>query len=165
MIGKITGLEIGKNKDSELDVVLLQVQITEENDIQTIQLESSNLEIIPEINDFVYINKVNDSFKIANIYETKINSDGSLTNGEARLIAKQDGAIKSFIICRVNGDVELNGNADFACRFNALETMVNDLNSKFDSHLHPHGEPNTGPPNSSLNLDPSGIKVDTVRMP
>lgn len=165
MIGKVTNLQIKKNKDGKQDVLMLQLQITESRDVQAIQLEQSGFEIVPEIGDLIVIYKVNDSFKLGSIYQNGIVPDPSLKQGETKIYAKQNGSVKSFIRCRVNGEIELNGDTDWACRFSALEAMVSDLNSKFSSHIHPSGTPNTGAPTQALDLDPSGIKVLTVRLP
>jgi hypothetical protein len=144
---------------------MLQLQVTETRDVQSVQLEQNNYEMVPEIGDLIVIYKVNDSFKLGSIYQNGVLPDSSLQQGECRVYAKQGSSVKSFMRCRINGEIELNGDSDWACRFTALEAMVNDLNSKFNSHIHPGGTPNTGAPTQPLDLDPSGIKVVTVRLP
>jgi len=144
---------------------MLQVQVTESRDIQSLQLEQSGFEIVPEIGDMIVIYKVNDSFKLGSIYQNGIVPDPSLKQGETKIYAKQGSSVKSFMRCRVSGEIELNGDIDWAVKFSALESLVNELNSKFDSHIHPGGTPNTGTPTQPLDLDPSNLKVPTVRLP
>jgi hypothetical protein len=165
MIGMVKNLEIKKNKDGKQDVLMLQLQVTEQRDIQSVQLEQSNYEMVPEIGDLIVIYKVNDSFKLGSIYQNGVLPDPSLKQGESRIYAKQGSSVKSFIRCRVNGEIELNGDSDWAVKFSALESLINELNSKFSNHIHPNGTPNTGTPTQPLDLDPSNLKVFTVRLP
>jgi len=64
-----------------------------------------------------------------------------------------DSTIKSTIISRNDGIIEINGNNDSMVRFSALETAYNELQSKYNAlvdlfNLHVHSGVTTGPGSS-----------------
>ena len=168
-IGTITGQEIKTNRDGSIAVRLLQVQISNESDVQTVQYMNPAGEDSAPINgDLVQIFSIGPSFKFAVAVEDQ-NNAASVANGGKRLFSRDPdtGAVKAFIDWLTGGDLQLNGSADFAVRFTALESMVTDLNTKYDAHTH--ADPVSGstgvPSNAPLGLDISGAKVDTVLLP
>lgn len=56
--------------------------------------------------------------------------------GETVMFSKTKEGYKSTIICRDNGNIELNGTGDFLVRFNALEEWVENLANVIDNHTH-----------------------------
>jgi hypothetical protein len=67
------------------------------------------------------------------------------------------------------GILELNGNADFAVRYNALETAFNQLQADFDAHTHLYS-PGPGTPTQTAatvasTADITPAKVDEVKLP
>jgi hypothetical protein len=167
-IGTITGQEIKTNRDGSIAARLLQVQISNESDIQTVQYMGAAGEDSAPINgDLVQIFSIGPAFKFAVAVEDQDNA-ASMGAGEKKLYSRDSaGAIAAFINFLAGGNLELNGNADFAVRFTNLESMVTSLNSKYDAHTHP--DPVSGstgtPSNAPLGLDISGAKVDTVLLP
>ena len=64
MIGIIKGRRIGKNRDGDKNVLLLQVEIIENEDARTIEIFSSG-DFNPANGTRVYICDVTDSYQIA----------------------------------------------------------------------------------------------------
>ncbi|KPK96003.1 hypothetical protein AMJ80_02360 [bacterium SM23_31] len=161
--GIITGHEIGKNKTGTKDVVLLQVRITDKDDIQTVELMSnSGYNAIPPVGARVLIVQVTPSWKIG-ITESD-NIPPSVDEGEVEIYSQENDTIKAFILLLKSGIIELNGNNDFAVRFTALETglqaFITDLNTKLAAAFTGVGGSWPG-----TSLDISGAKVDEVKLP
>jgi hypothetical protein len=88
--------------------------------------------------------------------------------GERKLYSQDGGLIKAFINLLVGGDIELNGNANTAVAFAALETAFNQLKSDFNTHTHTGvttGPGVSGTPSTPSAADMSGAEVDTVKLP
>ena len=164
MIGTVTGFEIGKNRDASQDVLLLQVQISEPDDVQTVEyMSAAGDDSVPPIGSRVTILQAGSAWKIAIASQDSIVP--SMDEGERKIYSSKDGAIKAFINWLSTGILELNGNNDFAVRFNALDAQITVLNSKYDAHFHPDPVSGvTGPPTVALGLDISGAKVDEVKI-
>ncbi len=183
-IGIVTGTEIGPNKDSDEDVLLLQVTMLDENDVQTVELMTqSGEDSRPVIGSVVSIVQTGDADKIAIAVDDGIVP--SVDEGEkelyslAQLIPGTGNFIKKARIkWKTNGELEINGNQDFAVRFDELETAFNELKTDFnnlitlfDAHLHSGvttGPGNSGPPTApgtGSTADISDAKVETVLMP
>lgn len=168
MIGTVTGQEIKKNRDGSIAVRLLQVQVSNESDIQTVQYMGPAGEDSAPINgDKVQIFSVGPAFKFAMSVEDQGNP-ANVDEGEKQLYSRDsNGAVAALINFMANGVLELNGVADFAVRFSKLADMVTDLNTKYDAHTHT--DPVSGstgtPSNAPLSLDISGAKVDEVLLP
>lgn len=56
--------------------------------------------------------------------------------GESVMFSKTKEGYKATIICRKNGNIELNGTGDFLVRFNELEKWVGKLADNIDQHTH-----------------------------
>ena len=174
--GIVTGQEIGKNLDGENDVRIIQVEVTEPDDVQTIQqISVSGDDISPVNGDTVVIIEVSEAYKIVIGSQDKISP--TVLDGERKIYSQADGSIKSYIYCKADGVLELNGNADFAVRFSELETAFNtlkdDFNSfvttKYNTHVHPTAPVGpTTPPSlvgTSSTADVSGAKIETIKVP
>jgi len=165
LIGKVTGSRIAKNKDGAGNVRLLQVEITTPEDIQTVELISGGGEEYNPPNDsLVLITQVSDAWKLG----IGIN-DGiapSMDEGERKIYSIAAAAISAYINLLNDGIIEINGNSDFAVRYNALKTAFDQLKSDYNAHKHPTAA--TGPPSipdtiSTADMSPS--KVDEVKLP
>lgn len=85
--------------------------------------------------------------------------------GEKKLYSRdENGNLKGLIYIMKDGIIELNGNADFAVKFNSLDTglqaFITDLNLKLTAAFA--AVPYTWP-GTSLNVDSS--RVDEVKLP
>lgn len=177
MTGIVTGFEIGKNRNGTGDVVLLQVRISDQKDIQTVELMTPpGDDSIPPIDSRVVILQVSSSWKIAIANQDGISPQSGA--GEKRLYSQSGGSEAAYVYLRDDGKIEINGNADFAVAFNDLKSGFDQLKSNFNTfvttifNLHTHissapASP-TGPPvptgsSSSASIDAS--KVEEVLLP
>ncbi len=190
-IGRITGRKIGKNRDGTKNVLLLQVEITAPEDIQTVELISQDGEDTnPVDNSRVVIIPIGQAYKIAIAVDDGIEPDAAQVPGEKKIYSSDGGAIKAFIqwfktgamiisgtLLQILGStkieitapiIEVNGNADFAVRYTVLETAFQAFQSEFDAHIHIGvlvGPANTGVPIVPSAADITPAKVTTVKLP
>ena len=170
--GIITGYEIGKNQDGDKDVVLLQVRITDKDDIQMVELMNNpGDDSVPAIGSRVAILQIGSAWKIGvavSDYITPITQDG-----EKRIYSQDSGVVKAFITLLKSGIIEINGNTDFAVRFSVLETGFNQLKADFNAFLtHLHAGVTTGggisgppaPPVVPSTASIAGAKIDEVKV-
>ena len=166
MIGTVRGFEIGPNRDGTNDVLLLQVEMSDPDDIQTVEYFSgAGDDTIPPVGSLVTILSVGRAWKIA--IASNDNIAPSMTEGERKIYSSDGGVIKAFINWLSSGILELNGNSDFAVRFNALETGFNTLRSDHNTFLvHVHGASGTPPvpPAVPSTASISAAKVDEVKI-
>jgi hypothetical protein len=74
-----------------------------------------------------------------------VNEIAEAKGGEIQIYSfDSKGKKKSYVFCKSNGNVELNGNGDNAVRYSKLELAFNELQAKFNtlllkynSHTHP----------------------------
>jgi len=181
-IGKITKIEKGVNRESGPVVVLLQVQLTDDGDVQTVQLMNPPGEDnMPVVGSRVVVHDVGSALKIA--YAANDGLEPSMAEGEKMIYSLESGIIKGFIklyetgniiiegakvTLTASGDLELNGNVDYAVRFNALQTQLTAFMVMLLAHTHSgvaSGAATSGTVNSPLTLDISTAKATTVRLP
>lgn len=161
--GIITGRTITTNRDGSGDRVMLQVQITNSDDIQTVEYVSLPGQDENPINGSrVYIIEVSDSYKIGIAVDDGVTP--AMETGEKRLYSLSDaGVIQAFIKLLKTGIIEINGDADFAVRFTALEAqmqiLVTDINAAFATKVNGSGAA------GGLVLDLSSAKVSEVKLP
>ena len=164
MIGTVKGFQIGPNRDGTNDVLLLQVEMSDPDDIQTVEYFSgAGDDTIPPEGSLVTILSVGRAWKIA--IASNDNIAPSMAEGERKIYSSNGGAIQAFINWLSTGILELNGNSDFAVRFGALEAGFNQLKSDYNLHTHPTAP--TGPisvPSIISTASISGAKVDEVKI-
>ena len=167
-IGTVTGRAVGKNRDGTEDVMLLQVEISDPDDVQTIQLmtpagEDDN----PITGSQVLILDIGNAFKAAITVDDGVAP--FMDPGEKKLYSLDtSGVIKAFINLLASGNIELNGNDDNAVRFEALQTKMTALEAQLIAHVHPgvtSGGANTGVSATLFDIDISAAKVDEVTLP
>lgn len=87
--------------------------------------------------------------------------------GEKKLYSRDsNGDTQAVIYLKLDGTIEINGNADFAVAFNDLKTGFDTLVSNFNSHTHPTAPSGpVSPPSipSTASIDAS--KVSGVKLP
>jgi len=165
MIGTVKGFEIGKNRDGTKNVLLLQVEMSDPDDIQTVEYFSgAGDDTIPPEGSLVTILSVGSAWKIA--IASNDNIAPTMDEGERKIYSSSGGAIKAFINFLKDGTLEINGNSDFAVAFNDLKAGFDSFVATFNSHMHPTAA--TGPPSppitpSTDNIDAS--KISEVKLP
>jgi len=173
--GKVLSQEIKKNRDGENDVRMLSVEITEPDDIQEIQqIFLSGEDNAPAPGDDVVILEISETYKIVIAIEDGVTP--SVEVGERAMYSRDDNVVKAFVYLKNDGQMILNGDGDFAVRYNELETAfevlradLNDLVTTYNSHTHPTAP--TGPVSvpSSLGIesfaDITPSKIDSIEVP
>ena len=172
--GIVTGSEFKKNRDGGNARLLLQVQITDADDVQTVEYmsppgEDSN----PPDGSKVLIVDVGLAYKIAIAADDNIQP--SMQEGEKKLYSISDGSIAAFINFLQGGTIEINGNNDFAVRFSELETGFNQMKTDFNNFINifnTHTQVVSGGsaqapaiPGVQTSADISGAKVNEVKLP
>lgn len=170
--GIITGYEIGPNRSGTKNVVLLQVRITDKDDIQTVELmNNAGNGSIPPVGERVVIVQIGAAWKIGIAESDNISPE--IEDGECHIYSQDNDLIKAFIKLLKTGILELNGNTDFAVRFSALETGFNQLKADHNAFLtHLHGGVTTGggisgppaPPVAPSTASIAGAKVEEVKI-
>lgn len=174
--GKIKGFEVKKNRDGSGDRLMLQVEISDPDDTQTVELMSqSGDDAVPPIDSRVLITSVGSAYKIAVAVDDGITP--SMAEGERKIYSIDAGAIAAFINFLNTGILELNGNADFAVRYGQLQTAFDELKADFNNfittvyNLHSHPTAPTGPVStpsvtgSSSAADITGAKIEEIKVP
>jgi hypothetical protein len=176
-IGTVVGSEITKNKDADEDSRVLQVELTNADDIQSIeQLGQTGEDSNPQPGARVIVLDLGPAYRVA-----VATSDGitpTAAEGEKEIYSYDANGNKlAYIKLVSDGTVELNGNADFAVAFDDLQTAFNQLRDDFNNfvttvyNLHNHPTAPVGPVSppalvgTSSSADMSGAKVDTVKVP
>lgn len=166
--GDIISSFTAKNQDSTDDRWLLQTQLTEAGDVQTVEkYQHSGFASRPPETSKVIIERLSDTYLVSVAeYDGVLNDD--LNAGDTRVYSVSSGAVSAFINYLAGGNVEINGNADFAVRYNALQTQFDELKTAFNTHTHSgvaSGSSSTGGATPQSAADITTTKVDTVKLP
>jgi phage gp45-like len=161
-LGTVTGQEIKTNRNGEIDVRLLQVQFSNDRDIQTVQHFNPSGEDSGPINgDEVIVFDLGPAFKVA--VSTQDALAAVVGAGEKKLYSRDSaGAIKAFINLLANGNVQVNGATDTAVRFAALNTALQGLVTAINAVLA--GKQDGSGAAGTLTLDLSAAESDTVEL-
>jgi len=182
-IGRVTGSEITNNRDGDDIVRLLQVEITDTDDIQTVeQIRGLGDDQNPQDDSAVIIADLGKAWKIAIGLDDGV--DPTMTEKGERQIYSYDSdrIIKAFIRLLADGTININGDADNAVRFSELKTAFDQLKSDFDNamdyiNIHIHNDslgapttppfsppwPETGIQPSTADINPA--KIDEIKVP
>ncbi len=161
-VGTVRGREIRKNRNGSADVLLLQVEISDADDIQTVELMTqAGDEYSPVDGSRVLLVQLGPAWVVAVTADDLIPPE--IAAGERRTYSQDGGTRKASIYWRTSGQLELNGIGDFAVKFNALETAFNQLKDDFDNHDGHFSPTNSKPAASTADISPA--KVDTVELP
>lgn len=161
-IGKVTGQEIRKNRDGAADVRLLQVRMSNDSDIQTVQyMPMAGDDAPPQDGDLVAVLSIGPAFQVAlGIQDSVV---PSMDSGEKKIYGRNGaGDIASFINFLASGNLELNGNANTAVRFSPLNTALQSLVTAINAVLATKAD--AGGAAGTLTLDLSGSESPTVKI-
>ena len=161
--GTITGRTITTNRDGTNQRVMLQVQMTNPDDIQTVEYVSlPGQDENPIDGSRVFILEVGESYKIAIAVDDGVTP--AMETGEKRLYSVSDaGDIQAFINILKTGIIEVNGDADNAVRFAALDVALQTLVASINAVLATKADASGAA--GVLTLDLSTAKVDEVLLP
>jgi GH15 family glucan-1,4-alpha-glucosidase len=176
--GKITGSSIEVNIDTENNVRMLDVEVTDENDVQGIEqvlFAGDDIGLVDGATAIIL--KVSEVFKI--VIGVRDGIEPSMGEGERKIYSQSGGSIKAYTNYLKDGIQELNGNNDFITAFNEMKTafdqMKGDLNgiinawNAFATAYAPGGPSAVGTPPSLSNVstssaDMSGAKCSTLKV-
>lgn len=163
--GKVTDQTIAKNIDGKNNVRILQVEITDKEDVQTIQaVYFGGEDNAPVIGSTVYILQISPAFKIVIGVDDGIVP--TVNAGERKLYSSENGVIKAFLYLLSSGQMHLNGTGDFAVRFNALEAGFNELKNDFNAHSHPTAPTGpVSPPSVPSTASIATAKINSIEVP
>ena len=105
---------------------------------------------------------MSENYKIEIAQRDKIES--TMDAGENKIYSQSGDAIKAFINWLNTGILELNGNNDFAVRFNALKTGFDLLVTNFNAHVHTETGGTTSAPTVPSTADIDASKVNEVKI-
>ena len=163
MTGIVTGFAVGKNRNGTKNVVLLQVRISDAKDIQTIELMTpAGDDSIPPNGARVSILQVSNSYKIAIAQNDNI--DPIMDVGEKMIYSQLNNSITAFIKLFTDGIIHLNGDNDYAVRFNDLKSGFDLLVTNFNSHVHTETGGTTSTPTIPSTADIDAAKVNEVKI-
>lgn len=164
-IGNLINQLIEKNRDGDQLVRMLKLQITDPDDVQSVEyMQGPGEDSNPPLDSQVLTLSLGEAWQLAIALNDGVEPDPSLLKGEKKVYASDSGVIKSFITLLKSGVIKINGDADFAVRYNALNTalqaFITDLNAKLFTAFAtvPYSWPGTS-------VDISGSKVDKVKLP
>jgi phage gp45-like len=189
LTGIVRGREITKNKDGTTNKILLQVELTSPDDIQTVEyINHDGEDSSPPDGSLVVVLAISQGYKIAIACDDGILAESvpgekilySQLNGEKRtsIIMKTDGSLEmetlstlgireSFIKLDSTG-IDLNGSTDFAVRFSALEAAFAAFIAHYNLHFHgnvTNGGDQSDPITLKAVIDLLPAKVSSVRLP
>lgn len=134
-IGTVVGSEVKKNKDGDDDVRILQVEFSNKDDVQSVELfPGSGEEVSPMPGDKVIVVDLSPSYRIAvssNCYKVP-----EVDFGEKMIYSYDENGIPlSHIIMHDDGNVEIQGDGDYAVRFNELKSAFDELKSNLNDAI------------------------------
>ena len=170
--GRVTGSEKTTNKDSEARVLLLQVEISDPDDVQTVELfRHAGVDYTPPDGSNVLLLELGRAWKAA--FATDDGIEPRTEKGEYLVYSSEDGTVKAYAWFKKSGDLELNGDDDNAVRYSKLEQAFNQLKADFEAHIHDTtatiGQgPTAGvisPPTAKSTADITQAKIDSIKVP
>jgi len=168
-IGKITGQSVEKNRDGDKPVRMLQVEITDPDDLQQVELfRQSGEDYNPPSGSRVIVLNLGRAFRVGVAVDDRI--EPSMGEGERKVYSIDSGSVSAFINLLSGGDLELNGNADFAARFNELKAGFDELRSDYNLHTHkylpgPGVAVETVVPSVASTASIDAAKIDEIKVP
>lgn len=166
--GTVTGRTVTTNRDGTTQRLMLQVQMSDPDDIQTVEyVPMPGTDDNPINGTKVFIIDVGPGYLIAIGADDGVDPWGD--TGDKRLYSVDDlGVVQAFIKLLKSGIIEVNGNADFAVRFNELQSKLTALESQLKTHVHPGvtaGGASTAASVTAFDIDISSAKVNEVKLP
>jgi hypothetical protein len=115
--GRVTGYEIGKNKEGEIDTLLLQVEISEPDDVQTVELYGSGgRDYNPPTNSTVIVLSIADAMKIAVAVNDGIVPESEPGEAELYSVDEYGGEKKARVKVFTDGKCKINEGGPAAAR-------------------------------------------------
>jgi len=115
MIGKVIGSAVDVNRDSDGNVRLLTVEITEGDDLQEIELfRHAGVDYNPPVGSIVVIQALSDAFKVGVAVDDGIEPEAE--EGEYEIYSSEGGSKKARVKCDSDGNVVHNAGSRLVAR-------------------------------------------------
>lgn len=176
--GVVSGWEIKKNKDGDQPVRLLQVIISDPQDVQTVEWMGNSGEddglvagmtvLIGTVGSTKFAFAADDGLEPdAGGNEKKIySSENGVKAAEINLRKNGDIEIKSKSGASVNlktsGEIELNGNTDFVISFTQLQTLLTQFALDINTELAKYQL--LSPPSIPVTIDITASKMENIKI-
>jgi phage gp45-like len=178
--GKVIGNTIGPNSGGDTDVRLLIVELSDGDDIQTVEYyDDGGRDYLPPDGAEVVVLDISPSHRVAVAVDDL--QDSTVLKGELELYSLDAAGTTKAAKIKLDqaGVITVGDGTDFAVRFSVLEAefnkLVGDLNALvgiYNGHTHvaPAGGGDTAAPVApDLALDSeaeiSGAKIDEIKVP
>ena len=174
--GTVKSFEVKKNRDGSKKVRLLSVQMTDRDDVQTVEhMTEAGEDTNPPKDSKVVVLSIGSAWKIAISCDDGIEPE--VEEGEKKIYSLDGGTIQAYIHLKKNGDIVLNGDSDNAVRYSKLEEAFNALRDDFNNfitttfNLHMHPTAALGAASiptltgSSSTADITPAKIDEIQVP
>ena len=127
MIGKVIGSAVDVNRDSDGNVLLLTVEITEGDDLQEIELfRHAGVDYNPPVGSIVVIQTLSDAFKVGVAVDDGIEPEAD--EGEYEIYSSEGGSKKARVKCDADGNVVCNQGPRLVARKDdpVISNMISD---------------------------------------
>jgi hypothetical protein len=115
MIGKVISSAVDVNRDSDGNVRLLTVEITEGDDLQEIELfRHAGVDYNPPAGSIVVIQALSDAFKVGVAVDDGIEPEAD--EGEYEIYSSEGGSKKARVKCDADGNVVHNAGSRLVAR-------------------------------------------------
>ena len=115
MIGKVIGSAVDVNRDSDGNVLLLTVEITEGDDLQEIELfRHAGVDYNPPVGSIVVIQILSEAFKVGVAVDDGIEPEAD--EGEYEIYSSEGGSKKARVKCDADGNAVLNAGSRLVAR-------------------------------------------------
>lgn len=182
--GRVLSSEIGANKDGDTSVRMLTVELSDGDDIQTVEYyDDGGTDYRPPDGAEVVVIDVSPSHRVAIAVDDLLTP--TVNEGEKEIYSTDTAGTSkaATILLKNDGTIEILDNTDFAVRYSELETAFNELKSDlndfvtlYNAHEHtvPPGTDAAGgttsahvpvTPASSSAADITGAKIDEIKVP
>lgn len=167
-IGTVKKTSIESNQDSAKKFIMLEVEESEGEDLQDVQLVSlSGIKSRPEPGERVYILNFGGGLKIGIAVEDNIETDKD--EGERDFYSTLAGVRKAALTLKKDGTAVINDGSDFA----ALASKVDDFIAKIDAVIRTDWIPVANDGGAALQTAylakfvtaPGSVKSNTVKLP
>jgi hypothetical protein len=117
IIGRVTGFEVGKNKEGDDESLLLQVELSEPDDVQTVELfGSGGRDYNPPTNSTVVVISIADAMQIAVAVNDGITPESEPGEVELYSVDKYAGSKKAKLKLLTDGVAKINDGGPAAAR-------------------------------------------------
>lgn len=176
-IGTVIKSEIRKNRDGVQNTVMLQVEMDDADDIQSVELmPHAGMDYRPLPGSKVFVVESGAAYRLAIASKDAVEPSSAV--GEQKMYSVDAaGLVRAMVHWMEDGQLVLNMGAGTAVEFKRLKTAFDQLKGDFDAHIHAYVSPsgpaltsvptlsNTGAPPAPSIADIDPAESPTVNVP